>query len=140
MSSTTSPTSIQPKELAIIPENALQIQLYLDQMQSDAHAGIVSSDDIFRIAEEAESVLENVAYHKLDRVGAKYVQNPYVAKDRASRYKRLGTSINIKRRSKGWVLTSAEREMISAGCRGRIILLLTDKQMTAAFMKVILSP
>ena len=37
MSSTTSPTSIQPKELAIIPENALQIQLYLDQMQSDAH-------------------------------------------------------------------------------------------------------
>ena len=128
MNSTTSPTSIQPKELAIVPENAHQIQVYLDQMQSDAHAGMVNSEDIFRIAEEAESVLEKADIGKRYRAGAEYVKNPNVTKDRALRYRRLGTSINIKRRSKGWVLSSAQRKMIFPSQRGNSFMSLSNRQ------------
>ena len=86
------------------------------------------SDDIFRIAEEAESVLEKADIGKRYRAGAEYVKTPNVTRDRALRYQRLGTSINIKRRSKGWVLSSAQRKMIFPSQRGNSFMSLSNRQ------------
>ena len=55
---------------------------------------------------------------------------------RAYKYTRLGTSINLMRRSRDWELVSAQRIKTYPAQRGKSVLSLTDKQKITVLSKV----
>ena len=126
----------KPKALAVTEGNAPKIQLLLDQLQAKSNASILDAEDILRIAEKAEFALEKAEICKRERAGAQYSESPDGPDCRAYKYTRLGTSINLMRRSRHWELVNAQRIKTYPAQRGKSVLSLTDKQKITVLSKV----
>ena len=93
----------------------------------DATAHTYHFDDICFLVEEAEERCEDIGLPKHARVSAKVRGLSGSAVAKSYKYKRVGTSVLLERRSTGWFLTQIERSTIYAqgGCR---VMHLTAKQ------------
>ena len=125
-----------PRPLAISTSNATQLQRSLDKIQAKSTADILNAGDVIGLAEKAELRLHGISINKRDRTGAKFTVTPAGPECRAYKYSRLGTAVELQRRSRGWVLAQATR-VVTYPCQPKKeSLKLTDKQKVNLLQKI----
>lgn len=108
--------------------NSDLIQSVLDRIQGRAHADILSSKDVLRIAAAAESALESGGIASSYRPGATFSSTPSGPSANSYRYSREGTSVVLERKASGWSLVRAFRVTVWPKQRGRELLTLNPVQ------------
>ncbi len=120
--------SAPARPILVCREHIEAISDVLAKIQGIARADILTASDLLDFADTAERALAEAGIAGAHRSGAALYVTPSGASSAAYKFRRLGTALNMVRKTSGWFLLSVYRQSAWPKQRGEQRLTLTARQ------------